>query len=34
VTRKSGGHGAARELCELLMDAQGTLSSQLGPYLK
>ena len=34
VTRKSGGHGAARELCELLMDAQGTLSSQLEPYLK
>ena len=34
VTRKSGGHGAARELCVLLMDAQGTLSSQLGPYLK
>jgi len=34
VTRKSGGHGAAREVCELLMDAQGTLSSQLEPYLK
>jgi 3-deoxy-D-manno-octulosonate 8-phosphate phosphatase (KDO 8-P phosphatase) len=34
VTRKAGGHGAARELCELLMDAQGTLSSQLEPYLK
>ena len=33
VTRRPGGHGAVRELCELLMDAQGTLALQVGPYL-
>lgn len=31
VTRASGGRGAARELCELVMYAQGTLESQLCP---
>lgn len=34
VTSRKGGHGAARELCELLMQAQGTLEAQLAPYLK
>ncbi len=34
VTRCSGGHGAVREVCELLMSAQGTLDLQLEPYLK
>lgn len=33
VTRRSGGHGAVREACELLMSAQGTLDLQLSPYL-
>jgi len=33
VTMRSGGHGAVREVCELLMSAQGTLTSQLAPYL-
>lgn len=34
VTRRSGGHGAVREACELIMSAQGTLDTQLAPYLK
>jgi 3-deoxy-D-manno-octulosonate 8-phosphate phosphatase (KDO 8-P phosphatase) len=34
VTRRNAGHGAVREVCELLMAAQGTLDAQLGPYLK
>ncbi len=34
VTRRSGGHGAVREACELIMSAQGTLDAQLSPYLK
>jgi 3-deoxy-D-manno-octulosonate 8-phosphate phosphatase (KDO 8-P phosphatase) len=29
VTRRSGGHGAAREVCELIMAAQGTLEAAL-----
>lgn len=33
VTRARGGHGAARELCELIMQAQGTLSARLAAYL-
>lgn len=33
VTRRSGGHGAVREVCELIMSAQGTLEAQLAPYL-
>ncbi|MDE2118242.1 MAG: HAD hydrolase family protein [Betaproteobacteria bacterium] len=33
VTMRSGGHGAVREVCELLMSAQGTLEAQLEPYL-
>jgi 3-deoxy-D-manno-octulosonate 8-phosphate phosphatase (KDO 8-P phosphatase) len=33
VTPSGGGCGAAREVCELIMDAQGTLQSALQPYL-
>jgi 3-deoxy-D-manno-octulosonate 8-phosphate phosphatase (KDO 8-P phosphatase) len=29
-----GGQGAARDLCELIMQAQGTLDSAMQPYLK
>lgn len=32
VTRAKGGHGAARELCELIMRAQGTFDAQLAAY--
>ncbi|MDR0481204.1 MAG: HAD family hydrolase [Gallionellaceae bacterium] len=34
ITRRRGGHGAVREVCELLMHAQSTLDAQLEPYLK
>jgi 3-deoxy-D-manno-octulosonate 8-phosphate phosphatase (KDO 8-P phosphatase) len=34
VTHRNGGHGAVREVCELLMAAQGTLEAQLEPYLR
>ena len=34
VTRAGGGRGAAREVCELIMHAQGTLERQLALYLK
>ncbi|WP_078117923.1 3-deoxy-manno-octulosonate-8-phosphatase KdsC [Thiosocius teredinicola] len=33
VTPSGGGRGAAREVCELLMDAQGTLESSLQHYV-
>jgi 3-deoxy-D-manno-octulosonate 8-phosphate phosphatase (KDO 8-P phosphatase) len=33
ITERDGGHGAVREVCELLMSAQGTLDAQLAPYL-
>ncbi|WP_137936660.1 3-deoxy-manno-octulosonate-8-phosphatase KdsC [Chitinivorax sp. B] len=33
VTENKGGEGAVREVCELLMQAQGTLDEQLAPYL-
>ncbi len=33
TTKHEGGHGAVREVCELIMSAQGTLSAQLAPYL-
>ena len=32
-TPSDGGRGAAREVCELLMEAQGTLQEQLDGYL-
>jgi len=34
VTQHSGGHGAVREACELIMSAQGTLEVQLAQYLQ
>jgi 3-deoxy-D-manno-octulosonate 8-phosphate phosphatase (KDO 8-P phosphatase) len=34
VSQREGGHGAVREVCELVMAAQGTLTTQLAPYLK
>ena len=33
LTLREGGHGAVREACELIMSAQGTLETQLAPYL-
>ncbi len=33
VSRRGGGRGAVREVCELIMSAQGTLEAQLAPYL-
>jgi len=34
VTRRSGGRGAVREVCELLMQAQGTLARAMENYLR
>lgn len=34
VTQLAGGQGAVREVCELIMQAQGTFEAQLAPYLK
>ena len=34
VTVREGGHGAVRELCELIMQAQGTLEAQMAPFFK
>ncbi len=34
ITKAGGGHGAAREFCELIMHAQGTLTPMLQKYLK
>jgi 3-deoxy-D-manno-octulosonate 8-phosphate phosphatase (KDO 8-P phosphatase) len=34
VTRAGGGRGAVREVCELLMQAQGTLEGQLEVYFR
>jgi len=33
ITEHGGGRGAARDVCELLMEAQGTLEQALAPYL-
>jgi 3-deoxy-D-manno-octulosonate 8-phosphate phosphatase (KDO 8-P phosphatase) len=33
VSRREAGHGAVREICELILDTQGTLDAQLAPYL-
>ncbi len=33
VTRKKGGHGAVREVCELIMRAQGQFDLQMAPFL-
>jgi 3-deoxy-D-manno-octulosonate 8-phosphate phosphatase (KDO 8-P phosphatase) len=32
VTQRPGGHGAVREVCELILAAQGTLGHALEPY--
>ena len=34
VTQRGGGHGAVREVCELIMSAQSTLEAQVAPYLR
>ncbi|ADE10681.1 KdsC family phosphatase [Sideroxydans lithotrophicus] len=34
VSQREAGHGAVREVCELILGAQGTLEAQLAPYLK
>jgi 3-deoxy-D-manno-octulosonate 8-phosphate phosphatase (KDO 8-P phosphatase) len=34
VTQKEGGRGAVRELCELIMQAQGTLETQMAQFFK
>lgn len=34
VTRERGGHGAVRELCELILHAQGAFEAQHAPYLQ
>lgn len=33
VTRKAGGRGAVREVCELIMQAQGTFDAQMSQFL-
>jgi 3-deoxy-D-manno-octulosonate 8-phosphate phosphatase (KDO 8-P phosphatase) len=33
VTRKAGGHGAVREVCELIMQAQGSFDAQMAQFL-
>jgi 3-deoxy-D-manno-octulosonate 8-phosphate phosphatase (KDO 8-P phosphatase) len=34
VTRAHGGHGAVREVCELVLHAQGSLQRVMQPYLR
>ena len=34
VTEREGGRGAVREICEFIMQAQGTLDAQMAQYLK
>jgi 3-deoxy-D-manno-octulosonate 8-phosphate phosphatase (KDO 8-P phosphatase) len=34
VTQAKGGHGAVREVCELIMHAQGKLAPALEAYLR
>lgn len=34
VCRARGGQGAVREVCEMIMHAQGTLESRIAPYLE
>jgi 3-deoxy-D-manno-octulosonate 8-phosphate phosphatase (KDO 8-P phosphatase) len=34
VTQREAGHGAVREVCELIMSSQSTLQDQLAPYLR
>ncbi|MNC97201.1 3-deoxy-D-manno-octulosonate 8-phosphate phosphatase KdsC [compost metagenome] len=32
VTRRTGGRGAAREVCEMLLEAQGLLEERIARY--
>lgn len=34
VTQERGGHGAVREVCELIMEAQGSLEARLREFMK
>jgi len=34
ATKREGGHGAVREVCELIMSAQDTLNTQLATFLE
>lgn len=34
VSERSGGEGAVREVCELIMQAHGTFDAQVAPYLE
>ena len=34
VSQREAGHGAVREVCEMILGAQGNLDAQLAPYLK
>lgn len=34
ITPHNGGRGAARDMCELIMEAQGTLAGQMAKYLQ
>ena len=34
VSQRAAGHGAVREVCELILGAQGTLDAQLARYLE
>ena len=34
ITTREAGHGAVRELCELIMKAQGTFDGQMAKFLK
>jgi 3-deoxy-D-manno-octulosonate 8-phosphate phosphatase (KDO 8-P phosphatase) len=34
VTTREGGRGAVRELCELIMQAQGSFEAQMAPFFK
>jgi 3-deoxy-D-manno-octulosonate 8-phosphate phosphatase (KDO 8-P phosphatase) len=34
ITSREAGHGAVRELCELIMQAQGTFDEQMAVFLK
>ena len=33
ITEQNGGRGAARDICELIMEAQGTLDDQLNAFM-
>jgi len=34
ISQRAAGHGAVREVCELILGGQGNLDAQLAPYLK